>query len=144
MYVGGYVDTIAFNTKSSARHGGDPGWIRHGNTEIVTRPDSAISGVEAIGTAATVATTLAQLGKTFMDLRQSKIDTKNAKNAASSAQRKADEAAAAAVAATQAQTAAIQAAQAAPQEHSQTKLILVGAGVLGALVVGGILLFRRR
>ncbi len=143
MYVGGYVDTIAFNTKSSARHGGDPGWIRHANGGIVTRPDSNLHGVEAIGTAATVATTLAQLGKTFMDLRQSKIDAKSQKSAANAAQRQAEAATAAAIAATQAQTAAVQ-SQSDQQEHSQTKLILVGAGVIGALVIGGILLFRRR
>ncbi len=142
-----YVDTIAFNTKSTARHGGDPGWIRHANGGIVTRPDDGVSGPEEIAEAASLATMIASLGKTFVDLRQQKIDTRDAKHAAGDAQAKADAAATAAVAATQAQTAAIQAqakAGAGTQEHSQTKLLLIGSGVVGAVLLGAFFLLRRR
>ncbi len=140
-----YVGTIAFNTNSTARHGGDPGWIRHANSGVITRPDSSFEGLgyaEGVSAVTNIVTTLAQLGKTFADLRQQKMDTKASRNAANDAAEKAA-AAERETAASQAQL--FQAAQTQTGDKSDSsKTLLIGGGILAAVVLGGIFLMRRR
>ncbi len=139
-----YTRTIAFNTRSTARHGGDFGWIRHANGRLVSDVRSGdLRGVEAIGT---IANTLAQLTATFAQLRQAKMDSKAAKNDAAGQERQA-----AAIAAENATLAAAQAtAQAAALEKVATqgnadgsksnKLLIGGAALVGL----GVLFFAMK
>ncbi len=148
-----YTRTIAFPSKSTAVHGGDPGWIRHANGPSMTRPsfrkpDLAGLGVgaEEVSTAATIATTIAQLGATFAQLRQQKMDDKAAKNTANAQQQKADADAAAAIA--QAATATQKAAdvRAKPDEMEKlesNKTVLIG-GAIGIAALIGLVIFLRR
>ncbi len=148
-----YERTIAFPSRSTAFHGGDPGWIRHANGPSMTRPSfhkpdlaGLGFGVEEASTAATIATTIAELGKTFAEMRQQKMEGKAAKNAANAQQEKADREAAAAIADAAAATqkaAQIRAQPSVVDEISGNKTMLVG-GVIGLAALIGLVVYLRR
>jgi hypothetical protein len=155
-----YQRTVAFPSRSTAFHGGDPVYIRHANgpfASSITLDNPSLGALgygEEAATAASTASTvstitnainaLTALTGTFMAVRQAKIDSKDQKAASAAAQQQAAAAQQQAAEAQQAVNAAVQAAQK-PADNSGTKKeLMIGAAVLGAVLLGGFFLLRRK
>ncbi len=142
----------AFNTASSAYHGGDPGWIRHANTDVISRPSYGQPDLaDDLGDAATAiaagVTALATATQVAMAIRQQQQDAKASRQQAADASRRADaeqktneEVAKAQIEQTKAQTETIQAAPTKEIAKSNQTLYLIGGG----LALGAIILLMRR
>ncbi len=147
----------AFNTASSAYHGGDKGWVRHANTGVISRPsygqpdlegyenaEAGIGYAEAVAAGVQALATIAQVG---IAAKQMQDQTKAQHAAADAAQRQADAAqktadavAAAQIQQIEAQTKEIQESPTRALTSNKTFMFLAG----GAALVGLVFLLRRR
>lgn len=141
----------AFNTASSAYHGGDAGWVRHANTGVISRPSygrpdlEGLGWVEAVGTGVQALATIAQVGlaaKQMQDqTKAQRAQADAAARAADAAQKTADAVAAAQIQQIEAQTKSIQESPTKALTSNKTVLFLAGGAVLAT---GLYLLMRRR
>ncbi len=140
-----YVDTVAHHTAYAARSGGDPTWIRNANggrSALVMRNQTDGLGID-VSTIATIATTVAELGKTAYEFKANKDAAKDAKDEANAAQAAAARQASK-LAAEQKRVNDAQIAQISAQTVNTQKLLpIILYSVGGVAALGALFLFMR-